>query len=63
MISQYIKNAWFVHLTTGERRTLHSWGDKHVKLGLGYKMPALRQITREEFDREWELSDPKPYDA
>lgn len=58
---EFHKDAWYRNWVTGERATLYSWGEKNVKLGLGYKMPAPRQISREEFERDWLCEDPRPY--
>lgn len=41
--------------------TLCSWGERWVKIGLGDKLAVPRRILREDFERTWELVDPRPY--
>jgi hypothetical protein len=56
-----LKGAHYRHKKSGYVRTLSSWGEKNVRLGLGTKAIGDMRITREEFEREWELVDPTPY--
>jgi hypothetical protein len=54
-MSEMRKGAWYVNQKTGERRTLESWGEKNVTLGMGNKAIAAKRIARSEFEANWEL--------
>lgn len=56
-MSEMRKGAWYVHRETGERRTLESWGEKNVTLGLGAKAIAPKRIPRSDFEANWKLEE------